>query len=167
MRAGSCRGSAGVGARLAQDVFVNSKGCSFLLALLVVVVGLGIGYSKFRAQQRKALHDARIAQWHGPLLAMLGQPAHIRFRDQKLSVSGYLCGEFDVSPAAGGNSGFRRFVVSPDQVVVAGAHAYTASREESARLRQQEDQSRLDALVKQGASPRQAFDDVAWRPHCG
>jgi hypothetical protein len=167
MRAGLRQGLDAADSRPAQDVFVNSKGCSFLLALLVVVVGLGIGYSKFRAQQRKALHDARIAQWHGPLLAMLGQPAHIRFRDQKLSVSGYLCGEFDVSADAGDESGFRRFVVSPDQVVITGTRAYTSSHEESALLRQHAEQSRLDALVKQGASPGQAFDEVAWRPHCG
>jgi hypothetical protein len=167
MRAGLRQGFGAADSRPVQEVFVNSKGCSFLLALLVVVVGLGIGYSKFRAQQRKALHDARIAQWHGPLLAMLGQPAHIRFRDQKLSVSGYLCGEFDVSADAGDDSGFRRFVVSPDQVVITGTRVYTSSHEESAQRRLHEEQTRLDALVKQGVSPDQAFDDVVWHLHCG
>jgi hypothetical protein len=149
-----------------QGVFVNSKGCSFLVALLVVVVGLGIGYSKFRAQQRKALHDARIAQWHEPLLAMLGRPAHVQFRNQALTVSGFLCGEFAVAAAGHTEGPFQRFVVSPDQVVMTGARAYTPSKEDTALRQQQADQARLDTLVRGGASAQQAFDEAAWRPHC-
>ncbi|HEU0229986.1 MAG TPA: hypothetical protein VFR20_05395 [Burkholderiaceae bacterium] len=147
---------------------MNSKGCSFLVALLVVIVGLGIGYSKFRAQQRKALHDVRIEQWHGPLLAMLGNPVGIRYREQTFSVSGYLCGEFSVaSPRQGQGAGdFQRFVVSPNQVVITGARAYTPSKDDSARRQRQDDQASLDALLKQGATPQQAFNEIAWGPHC-
>lgn len=146
---------------------MNSKGCSFLVALLVVVVGLGIGYSKFRAQQRKALHDARIEQWHGPLSAMLGNPVGIRYRGQKLSVSGYLCGEFSVASSPQDTADFQRFVVSPDQVVITGARAYTPSQDDSARRQRRDDQASLDALLKQGATPQQAFNEIAWGPHCG
>jgi len=148
---------------------VNSKGCSFLVALLAVAVGLGLGYYKFRVQQHKALHDARIAQWHGPLLAMLGHPAHIRFRNQALSVSGYLCGEYSMgaAPATPGSaSSFHRFVVSPDQVVVAGARAFTSSTDARAEKQRQAYQAQIDALLRDKATPAQAFDKVAWGPHC-
>jgi hypothetical protein len=141
---------------------VNSKGCSFIVAVLVAAIGLGIGYYKFRAQQHKALHDARVAQWHGPLLAMLGHPAHIRFQKQFFSVSGYLCGEYALDASTP-----RRFVVSPDAVVLVGDKAYTQSADEQARRQRRQYQARFDALVKKGATAQKAFDAVAWGPHCG
>lgn len=139
---------------------MNSKGCSFIVAVLVAAIGLGIGYYKFRVQQDKALHDARIAQWHGPLLAMLGQPEHIRFRKQFFSVSGYLCGQY----ALGGK--FSRFVVSPDAVALVGNKAYTQSTDTQVRQQQHQYQVQFDALMKKGVTPQQAFDTVAWGPHC-
>lgn len=144
---------------------MNPKGCSFLLAVFVVVVGLGLGYGKFRAQQRKVLRDTRIAQWHGPLLAMLGHPPHVSFRNQTFSVSGFLCGEF-AEAAASTVPHFQRFVVSPDHVVVVGARAYTSSGDELARRQWRDDQARLDQLTARGATPEHAFDAVAWDPHC-
>src|SRR3546814_12888337 len=109
-----------------QDAFVNSKGCSFIVALAVVAVGMGVGYYKFRVQQEKALHDSRIAQWHGPLLAMLNHPVRILFRNQAFSVSGYLCGEYTlgVEPAGTTTSTFKRFVVRTDDVHLSGTQAY-------------------------------------------
>lgn len=145
-----------------RDAVVNSKGCSFIVAVLVAVIGLGIGYYKFRVQQHKVLHDARIEQWHGPLLAMLGHPAHIRFQKQFFSVSGYLCGEYTL-----GTSEPYRFVVSPDAVVLVGDKAYTQSTEGQARRQQRQYQIQFDALMEKGGSVQKAFDTVAWGPHCG
>src|SRR3546814_1185801 len=151
-----------------QDAFVNSKGCSFIVALAVVAVGMGVGYYKFRVQQEKALHDSRIAQWHGPLLAMLNHPVRILFRNQAFSVSGYLCGEYTlgVEPAGTSTSTFQRFVVSPDAVALSGARAYTPSNDARARKQRRRYQAQLDAMNHGGATATHAVDKVAWDPHC-
>jgi hypothetical protein len=150
---------------------VGSKGCSFLVAVVVLVIGLGLGYVKFRAKQEKTLLGASAAQWHDPLRGLLKPPAGLAFRNQALTPSGFLCGEFSLNPAAPVSgataaAGYERFVVSPDGIAVAGARAYTQSAEAGVRRQRQVYQDELDALVAGGATPDQAFDRVAWSRFC-
>jgi len=104
--------------------------------------------------------------YRAALLVTLADPDTAQFRNERLSESGYWCGEYNAQDLNGQYMGYERFAVSPDAVVYRYRSADTLSSVPALRSQVDSYNSGAAQAAQSQTSEADYFDRHVWDVHC-